>query len=118
MTPDQISVLAKVSELIGQIGTLPIGTLLLIVVLGPYIFMFFISRAMEKRQEAALKMYETNVRLVEKYEQVADQQADTIRLATAATTELTTYLKTKTPCHQLLTANMSARMSLRQKETG
>lgn len=118
MSPDQISTIAKASELIGQIGDLPIGTLLVIVVLGPYLFMFFISRAMEKRQEAALKMYEASVELVKNYERIAEQQADTIRLATAATTELITLLKSRTPCHQMLASGMNARMSLRQQGAG
>jgi len=102
MSPEQITSLTAVAEIISQIGTWPIGSVLLAIIFGPWIMMVLTSRSMEKRHEAAMKMYEANVKLVENYEKVASEQADTIRLSTAATTELTTYLKTKTPCHALL----------------
>jgi hypothetical protein len=100
MTPEQVA------AIISKIGTWPLGSIIAAVVFGPWLIMGIISRSMEKRHEAAMKMYESNVKLVEKYERMADEQADTIRLATAATTELTTYLRTKTPCHQLIATGM------------
>lgn len=116
MTPDQIASLAQVSHVIAQIGTWPIGSLVIIVCISPWIILLLISRAMERRFDAQVKMYETNVRLVEKYEQVAGEQADTIRLSTAATTELTTYLRTRTPCHQFLTGSISAQLTMKPKD--
>ena len=62
--------------------------------------MGLVSRSMEKRHEAALKMYESNVKLVVNYEKFAAEQTDTIRLATAASVELITWLKNRTPCHE------------------
>ncbi len=102
MTPDQIAALPAIAAIITQIGTWPIGGLLASVIFGPWIILAMTSRSMDKRHEAAMKMYESNVKLVENYETMASQQADTIRLSIAATTELTTYLKTRTPCHALL----------------
>lgn len=104
MTPEQVAALTAISSIISQIGTWPLGALIAAVVLGPWIMMGFNSRSMEKRLEAAMKMYDDNVKLVENYEKIAAEQADTIRLSTAATTELTTFLKTKTPCHALIAA--------------
>ncbi|MCE5265717.1 MAG: hypothetical protein LLG97_19585 [Deltaproteobacteria bacterium] len=112
MSPEQLAALTQLSHVVSQMGTWPIGTILLIIILGPWVILIIISRAMEKRFDAQKLMYETNVRLVEKYEQMAGEQADTIRLATAATTELTTFLRTRTPCHQLLSANLSAQLKL------
>lgn len=103
MSPEQISLLAAFAKILENIGTWPIGSLIVIIVFGPWLVMGFVSRSMEKRHEAAMKMYESNVELVKNYAKVASEQADTIRLSTAATTELTTYLKTRTPCHVLLT---------------
>jgi hypothetical protein len=107
MTPDQVSALTAISAIISQVGTWPIGALASAIIFGPWIAMWFVSRTMEKRHEAALKMYETNVKLVENYSRMASEQADTIRLATAATVELTTWLKTRTPCHALLAARLN-----------
>ncbi|PKN71213.1 MAG: hypothetical protein CVU54_01975 [Deltaproteobacteria bacterium HGW-Deltaproteobacteria-12] len=102
MTPDQVAALTSVAAIISQLGTWPIGSVIAAIIFGPWIVLIMTSRSMEKRHEAAMKMYQNNVKLVEGYEIIAAQQADTIRLSIAATTELTTYLKTKTPCHQLV----------------
>jgi hypothetical protein len=103
MSPDQITLLIAVAKILESIGTWPIGSLIAAIVFGPWIMLGFVSRSMEKRHAAAMEMYKNNVKLVENYEKVASEQVDTIRLSTAATTELTTFLKTKTPCHALLT---------------
>lgn len=50
------------------------------------------------------KMYEDNVKLVQDYDTIAKEHVDTIRLNVAAITQLTTFLKTKTPCHALMSA--------------
>jgi hypothetical protein len=72
------------------------------VILGPWAIVLFVSRSQDKRFEAVIEMYKNNVKLVENYEIMSSQQADMIRLSTAATTELTTYLRTRTPCHQFI----------------
>jgi len=102
MSPDHISLLTAVVKIIENIGTWPIGSLIAVAVFGPWIVLGLVSRSMDKRHEAAMEMYKNNVKLVESYEQMASEQADTIRLSIAATTELTTFLKTRTPCHELL----------------
>lgn len=100
MSPEQISMLTAAAAIIDKIGAWPIGSIVVSIIFGPWIFMLVISRAMEKRHNAALSMYESNVRLVEKYEKVAEEQVDTIRLSTSATVELTTYLRARIPCFE------------------
>ena len=100
MTPDQISGLTAVAAIISKMGTWPIGSIVGAIVFGPWIVMGIVTRGMEKRHESALKMYEENVKLVVHYEKIVDEQADTIRLSTAATTELITYLKMRPPCYE------------------
>lgn len=48
------------------------------------------------------EMYKNNVKLVTAYEQIASEHVDMIRLNVAAITELTTFLRTKTPCYQMI----------------
>ena len=110
MTPEQAAAISAIASIISQIGTWPIGTVLITICFGPWIMMWLTARTMEKKIDAAQKMFEgamemykNNVKLVQSYERIADEQADTIRLSTAATTELTTWLRTKATCHQLLT---------------
>lgn len=102
MTPDQIAAIQSIASIISQIGTWPIGTVIGAVIFGPWIIVLLVSRSQDKRFEAVVEMYKNNIKLVENYETMASQQADMIRLSTAATTELTTYLKTRPTCYQLL----------------
>ena len=102
MTPDQVSALSAIAAIINQIGTWPIGTVIVAVILGPWLIMLLVSRSQDKRFGAVIEMYKNNVKLVERYEKMAEEHVDTIRLSTAATSELTTYLQTKTPRHKLI----------------
>jgi len=100
MSPEQMSALTAIASIVSKVGTWPIGSIIALVIFGPWIVMVLISRSIEKRHEAVVAMYENNVRLVQKYEKIADQQADTIRINTAATTELTSFLKNRVPCFE------------------
>jgi hypothetical protein len=106
MSPEQISALTAIAAIIEKVGTWPIGTIVLLVVLGPWVFAYLMNSKHEQRFAAVVKMYESNVQLVKdnedltkSYEKIVGEQADTIRLSTAATTELTTYLKNQVPCY-------------------
>ncbi|MGD0278105.1 MAG: hypothetical protein ABSC11_02235 [Smithella sp.] len=106
MTPDQIQAISAIASIINQIGTWPIGTIIVAIVFGPWIIMGLISRSIEKRHSAVIEMYKNNVKLVEHYEKMSAEQADTIRLSTAATTELTTYLRNRMSCREILAAQL------------
>ena len=108
MTPDQMTALTDIALIVSKIGTWPIGSIILVIIFGPYLIMSVQMRSMEKRFDAVMKMYENNARLVECYEKMAKEQADTIRLATAATVELTTYLKQQVPCYQRMREKWTA----------
>ncbi len=82
MTPDQISALTAIAAILSQVGTWPIGTVLVVVVLAPWVANVWTTRSQDKRREkedhrqevireehekqfAAVKqMYENNVDLV------------------------------------------------------
>jgi len=100
MTPDQISALTAIAAIVSKVGTWPIGSIISAVVFGPWVFSWMSTRSMEKRHAAVVQMYEDNCELVIKYQKVADEQADTIRLSTSAIMELTTYLRSRVPCHE------------------
>lgn len=100
MNPEQIAALTAIAAIVSKVGTWPIGSVVFAVVFGPWIMLFVVSRSIEKRHKAALAMYESNVKLVQRYEQISGEHVDTIRLTTAAITELTSYLKNRVPCFQ------------------
>lgn len=88
MTPDQIAGLTAIATIISKVGTWPIGSILAAIVFGPWVVMWFISRGMESRHAAAIKMYEENVKLVENYEQVAKGLQDILILSTQTMTQV------------------------------
>jgi len=100
MNPDQIATVTAIAAILSKVGTWPIGSILFTVFFGPYIIGFFAWRAIENRHKAAISMYENNVKMVERYEKMAQEHVDTIRLTTAAITELIVYLRNRTPCFE------------------
>ncbi len=100
MSPEQISALTALAAIVEKAGSWPIGSVILAVVFGPWVFAWLADRRNERRHQAVVRMYEDNVKLVKDYEKIADEQADTIRLSTAATTTLTTWLQTRPACYE------------------
>ena len=88
MTPEQVSILTTVATILNQIGTWPVGTVLVTIAFGPWVMMFWISRAQEKRFDAVSKMYENNVELVKAYEQVSKRLHDTVVFNTQTLTQV------------------------------
>lgn len=103
MSPEQISALTAIAAIVAKVGTWEIGSIVFAIVFGPWMMMYFVSRSMERRHEAALRMYENSNKLVQRYDKLAGEQVDTIRLSTSATVELTKFLRDRTPCIQFLT---------------
>jgi transcriptional regulator of nitric oxide reductase len=108
MTPEQIAALTAIAAIVAKVGTWEIGSIIFSIVFGPWIMMYFVSRSMEKRLNAAIVMYENSNKLVQKYEKMSSEHVDTIRLSTAATVELTKFLRDRVPCFQ--------RMAERQRQ--
>jgi len=98
-TPEQITAIVAILE---RVGTWPIGSILCSVFLLPYVSIYVFYRAIEKRFQAVSEMYENNIKLVEHYEKMSKEHVDTIRLNTAASAELISYLKNRVPCYQIL----------------
>jgi len=100
MSPEQISALTAIAAIVSKVGTWPIGSVAIAIVFGPWVMMYFAARSMERRLAAAIRMYENSNKLVERYDKMAIEHVDTIRLSTAATVELTQYLRGRVPCFE------------------
>jgi hypothetical protein len=98
MTPETVSAINAVCSLLERIGTWPIGTVLLVILFGPWVMAFLVSRSQEKRFDAMREMYKNNVKLVEGYERLAKGQQETIMLNTAKFTEAIEKIDTNQFC--------------------
>ena len=98
MTPETISAINAVCGLLERIGTWPVGSIILVILFGPWIMAFLVSRSQEKRFDAMREMYKNNVKLVEGYDRLAKSQQETILLNTAKFTEVGNKIDTNQFC--------------------
>jgi Asp-tRNA(Asn)/Glu-tRNA(Gln) amidotransferase C subunit len=98
MSPETAQAISAVATIIDKLGTLPLGTLLIIVLFGPWMFSFIMSRLQEKRFEAVKEMYESNVKLVEEYRELATTLNDIVTLNTAKWSETLEKIDTNQFC--------------------
>ena len=106
MDPQQIAAVKAIADVINGLGAMPVGTLVVCLIFGPWIALSYITwqqrrsidqmvKEHEKRFESVVRMYESNVRLVEDCEKLAnafrsviDGQQDLIIHNTRSMTEV------------------------------
>lgn len=108
MTPNDVAVLTAIAGIVKQIGTWPLISTALFVIIGPWIAIWWLTHINGKRHAGVVSMYKDNVRLVESHEHLAQESArretalaDMVRLNTQAQVALTTWLKERTRCSEL-----------------
>lgn len=100
MSPEQIHALTAIAAALKAVGALPVSEIMMLVIIGPWAGMaitsVFISSSMnkalkrgadasanqEKRFEAVVRMYESNVELVKDYNKMAGDLTGIITLST------------------------------------
>lgn len=68
MTPEQIAGLKAVADIVASIGAMPLTSILVMLVLGPWGVMVLVSYQQARRFEAVASMYRDNVQLVKDYQ--------------------------------------------------
>jgi len=90
LTPEHaIALIGNISTILRTLGSWPIGVTILLVVIGPWIAMFLLDRSQAKRFEKVVEMYEDNVELVKKFNQLAGSLQELVIINTQAITEIT-----------------------------
>lgn len=87
MTPETAHTLGAIATIVDKLGAMPIGTILIVIIFGPWIFSFLMSRVQEKRFDAMKDMYKSNVKLVESFNKLASGLNDVVTLNTAKWSE-------------------------------
>jgi len=88
VSPEQVSILTTLLAILKALSGWPFALLFFGLVIGPWVLATFLAWSYRKRFEAVVDMYESNVRLVEKYEQTASDLKDVIILNTQTMTTL------------------------------
>ena len=88
MSPDQISAITALANLLSSIGGWPLGVIIFVIIIGPWLFAMYLNSIWSSRFEAVVKMYKDNVSLVEELEEIANDLKDVVIMNTQAMTRL------------------------------
>ena len=110
MTPQDMAAFTAFIAIFDKIGAFPLITIVISVVVCPWIALFILNRGQEKRHAEVVIMYENNVTLVKRHEDMMknsdrreDVLTDLLRLNTQAQTSLCAWLKERSRCVDLKT---------------
>ncbi len=95
MTPDQI---ALITAIVHSLSTWPVGLLIFLVCIGPWILCFGLNRMQETRFEAIIRMYENNVQLVKACTTTAQVLIEVVSKNTSKWTEAIEKIETNQFC--------------------
>ena len=95
MDPNQIAALTSLMALAKMITSWPVISVLFLMIIGPWILSLSIAEGYRRRFESVVQMYEKNVRLVERYENLAADLKDVVLMNTQAMTHLADIIKAK-----------------------
>lgn len=98
MTPETITAINAVCSLLERIGTWPVGLIILIAIIGPWLIAAWLGISQERRFAAMKEMYKNNAKLVDSYAKVADGLLETVLLNTAKWTETINKIDTNQYC--------------------
>ncbi len=98
MSPEMIHAVNAISTLLDRIGTLPIGTVIILVIVGPWVFSLLVSYRQDRQFKEMKAMYESNVKLVTSHQKVADTLVDTVSLNTSKWAEALDGIRTNQFC--------------------
>ena len=93
MDPNQIAALTSIIALAKMITSWPVISVLFLMIIGPWVMSLTIAEGYRRRFEQVVRMYESNVRLVEKYECLAADLKDVVMMNTEASTHLVDIIK-------------------------
>ena len=98
MSPDQLSTVAAFIEIISSVSGWPLGMIIFIIVIGPWIAAFLLVYFQYRRFEKVVIMYENNVKLVKDYAELAEDLHDVVIMNTQTMTRLVDNIKTNQYC--------------------
>lgn len=93
MTPEQVTILTSLITIFKTLSTWPVASIIFIMVVGPWVVSLILAEGFRRRFERVVKMYESNVRLVEKYESIAMDLKDVVMVNTNTFATLTESIK-------------------------
>jgi hypothetical protein len=88
MSVEQVAVLTALASLLEKIGGWPLGLIVFVVIVGPWILSVFLAWIQQKRIDVVVEMYKNNVKLLEKDQELSCDLKDIVIMNTTAMTRL------------------------------
>lgn len=85
-TPDQLASFKTIADILVRLGEAPVATIIIVIILAPWIILIFVSIAQHRRFESVVRMYENNFSQVEGIRELAEGYRETLMWATSETT--------------------------------
>lgn len=98
MTPDHITILTALIDLVQMFRAWPLIVALLVIIIGPWVLAVALAVAQTRRFESVVRMYERNVELVKSYDGLSHDLKDIIMLNTQAVTKACKDIETNQFC--------------------
>jgi len=95
MSPEHVGLVTTLLSLLNKMSGWPFGILFFMVVVGPWILALMLGNSYRRRFEAVVRMYESNVTLVNDYHKVANDLKDVIILNTQTITTLIAEIRAR-----------------------
>ena len=95
MDPNQIAALTSLMALAKMITSWPVISILFLMIIGPWVMSLALAEGYRRRHEQVVQMYESNVRLVERNETLAEDLKDVVIMNTQTMTHLADIIKAK-----------------------
>jgi len=89
MIPEQVSALIALVAFVDKVSSWPLGTVFFLVIVGPWLLALILAYSARKRFEVVVRMYENNVRLLERNQELAGDLKEIIIMNTQAMAQLT-----------------------------
>lgn len=88
MGAEQVAILASLMSALEILSGWPCGVVIFMVVIGPWLLAMTLAYSHKKRFESVVRMYENNVDLVNRYEDVAKDLKEVVIMNTQTITRL------------------------------
>nr|BDD47312.1 hypothetical protein 15 [bacterium] len=93
MSPQEIALISAILAMLQKFNGWPLGMFFFVVIIGPWMLSLALAYSHRKRFEAVVKMYESNVKLVDGYETLAGDLKDVIVMNAETFSALTEAIK-------------------------
>lgn len=98
MTPQDVAALTALAAIVKEMGTWPVLSIVIFLVIGPWVAMMVLSWISERRHAEVVQMYKNNVLLLETTQDLANGMRDIVILTTQTMSKVQSSVESNLFC--------------------